>query len=364
MRINFITELFYPHIGGQETRYYRLGKELAKRGNEVNIYTIRYSENLKNTDNMCGINIHRIFPINNYIYNYKRSISGLIKFSSQLNSFLEEITDKGPIIINEMPILHLIYNCSLIKKSRAIIDWVEHWPNPFYIPLFKKISKCANWHITLNKDIYNSLIRYNVRYNRICLLPPAIDLRPFRAPPKDKIYGKFVYVGRLVKHKNIDLILKAFARAVLENKKLSLIIVGDGPEKNKLKKMAQSLNILNKVFFKGQLSHEEVIKVLKNSYSFIIASSREGFSWSIVEALASGTPVISTNLPNNYGHTIIEKSGGGLVVKHDEFSLAVGIKKMLDVDLWNEFHQNALLHSRNFDIKERTSQLLRFLASM
>ena len=363
MKVNIITELFLPHIGGQEIRYYRFGKELVRRGNIVNIYTINYSRGLNCRDTMNGINIFRIFDIKGYVKQYKRSYKGIIRFSSQLRMFLEKSLDLDVFIINEMPLLHILYNYSLIRGMNAIVDWAEHWSETLYIPFFKRIAYCANKHIVVNKKIFRHLLRYGVKRDRIKWVPPAIDLKVFRCNSNIKKYGSFIYIGRLVKHKNIDMIIKAFSVARKHDERMRLIIIGEGPEKRILKDLAFSLGLDDRVFFKGLLNHEEVVALLKRSYGFLLASEREGFSWAVLEALASGTPVITTDFPNNYAAEIIRQSGGGLVVKPSYKELSYAMLRLLDDKLWNELHINAIEFSKKYDIRSITRLLENFLIS-
>ncbi len=363
MKINIITELFSPHIGGQETRYYYFGKELVKSSEIVNIITIRYSRNLPVGEVLEGIRVMRVFDIPNYINLYKRSYRGILVYSVKLSKFLKENRHLENVILNEMPIFQiLLSNQSTFRHMDIAIDWAEHWIEPYYIPLFKKISHAASKHIVINQTIYDLLRRYGISKSQICLIPPAVNPQLFRSDVDSKEHGLIIYVGRLIRHKNVDTLLKAFHVASKYDNNLKLIIIGDGPQRYFLESLTQSLKISNKVIFKGFVDNSELISLLKKSYLFVLPSAREGFSWAILESLAAGTPVVTVNYPNNYGAKVVKYSGGGVVTSSSYLDIA---KKILylqkHVDLWTQLYQNAISFVKHYDIKIMTKRLKLFL---
>lgn len=363
MKVNFITELFLPHIGGQEIRYARFGYELVKRGYNVFVYTINYLDetDLDPIENYNGIKVLRLFEIPGYIKNYSRKKRGLLQYAIQLNSFLKRNKNFEVTIINEMPIFHILYNCRLLRKKEVILDWAEHWRSPFSKPIFRHIIKCASKHIVINKFIYNYLLSYGVDKEHICYIPPALNLEKYKSNKEIKKHKLFIYVGRLTKHKHINKIIKAFSIIVNNHRDFHFLIIGNGPEKERLKALVKHLNLERNIFFLKNLDENMIISFLKRSYGFILASEREGFSWAVLEALASGTPVITVNYPNNYAFTLVKESKGGLVVSPTPQAIASAIEKFLDDYLWNFFHENALKYSKKFDIKNIIDSLIRFM---
>jgi glycosyltransferase involved in cell wall biosynthesis len=101
-----------------------------------------------------------------------------------------------------------------------------------------------------------------------------------------------VYVGRLVASKNVATALRAFALLPKAYTKLHLTIVGDGPLLDALTELARQLGVIDRVSFVGSVSHEDVIRTLQLSDLCLFPSLREGGSWSLMEAMAVGLPVI------------------------------------------------------------------------
>jgi glycosyltransferase involved in cell wall biosynthesis len=117
-----------------------------------------------------------------------------------------------------------------------------------------------------------------------------------------------VTVSRLTNWKNIDLVIKACSEIGV-----SLAIVGDGPEMSELKKLAAA-SYANTIFF-GELDQEGVSEVLRESSIYILFSNYEGLSFSLLEAMMFGKPVIVSDVPGN--RDVIEHEVTGLVVPVD-----------------------------------------------
>lgn len=119
-----------------------------------------------------------------------------------------------------------------------------------------------------------------------------------------------ISVGRLIERKGFKYLLYAFEKV---NKKIAsqLLILGDGPERNRLKRLACSLGIDERTLFLGFQSNP--FKFISKAKILVLPSLVEGFANVLIEAMAVGTPVISTNAP--YGtDEIIENGKSGFLV--------------------------------------------------
>lgn len=106
---------------------------------------------------------------------------------------------------------------------------------------------------------------------------------------------KIISTGRLVPFKNIVMGIKVIKKIIDEGYEIDYTIIGDGPEKNRLKKLVKNLDIEKNVNFIGQLDRNKVLEYLKNSDIYLFPSLREGGSWALMEAMSSGLPVICFN---------------------------------------------------------------------
>ena len=103
---------------------------------------------------------------------------------------------------------------------------------------------------------------------------------------------RVMIVGRLLPHKAADFALQAFVRFVADGGDGELTVCGSGPLEAKMRRIAQKAKLDSKVRFLGQVEHAKVIEALRQNDILLHLSFREGGSWSILEAMAHGLPVI------------------------------------------------------------------------
>lgn len=107
---------------------------------------------------------------------------------------------------------------------------------------------------------------------------------------------QFIYVGRLVFYKNLEVVFKALSIVKKTEPKVKLIIAGDGPMKNNLETLSKKMEIDTNVEFKGYVSEEEKEKLIASSSAMVFPSLYEGFGIVILEAFAQNKPVIVSDV--------------------------------------------------------------------
>lgn len=138
----------------------------------------------------------------------------------------------------------------------------------------------------------------------------GVDLDKFRAcEEKD---DSFVVCSQLIDRKRIDGIIDRFGRYLREyNAASRLYIIGDGPLKERLKKLVESSGLQNSVFFLGKMTHDELLPYLSRAKALLINTEKDNSMISIIEAIAVATPVVTTRVPLNASY--IEEYDLGIV---------------------------------------------------
>jgi glycosyltransferase involved in cell wall biosynthesis len=134
-----------------------------------------------------------------------------------------------------------------------------------------------------------------------------------------------IFVGRLLPHKNVDVLLRALALVP----DVTTIILGSGPERERLASLAAELGITNRVSFEAPISHENVIDRLRASRLLVFPSTREGFGIAVVEANACGVPALVVKHPDNAALEIVRQGENGLVCELDATQIAAAIRGFL-----------------------------------
>lgn len=168
----------------------------------------------------------------------------------------------------------------------------------------------------VSESIKRSIEARYTSHPPISVLPIFVDIEKYRttqlspalAARENLFPTKLLVVSRLEPEKNVALAIHAFAKAALENS--CLIIIGEGSEKKALQKMAESRGVGKWVFFEGQTAPAQYYKLA----DLLLAPSRyEGYGMVVVEALASGTPVLSTDVG-------IAREAGAIIAEEDDFA--------------------------------------------
>lgn len=200
----------------------------------------------------------------------------------------------------------------------------------------------ANGCISVSHSLRDKMVEHGVPPERIVVIPNAIDREIFR--PGDKLAARQVFsvpsgdalivsVGHLVSLKRHDVVLRAVARLRDRGRNVRLAIVGGAdyePEcPTALQRLATDLNIAGYVRFVGAVEPARVADWLRAADVFALGTRREGCCNAILEALASGTPVITTPVGDN-PHFVKNGVNGSLVPVGDDEAMAEAIEFALE----------------------------------
>jgi glycosyltransferase involved in cell wall biosynthesis len=167
-------------------------------------------------------------------------------------------------------------------------------------------------------DVVNEFSR-----REVTIIPNPIDTNFFTQPPSARFDfdgRRFVTVANLNANKRVDLLLRAFVLVVHENPRSGLVIVGDGPTRIQLERLASELGISHSVHFAGAAGRIAVRDALWNSSCFVSTSDCETFGMAVAEALSTGLAVVATR--SGGPEEILGGGLGVLVDAGDEAGLA------------------------------------------
>jgi glycosyltransferase involved in cell wall biosynthesis len=132
-------------------------------------------------------------------------------------------------------------------------------------------------------------------HGRIEVMSNGIELEKFEAKKEYRNGQKILHAGRLGFEKNVDVVIRAFARLGQKLPQARLTIAGDGPAKDKLIKITSDLVIEDKVRFLGMVDRKKLPGIYRSHDIFVTASTMETQGLVILEAMASGLPVVAVN---------------------------------------------------------------------
>jgi len=248
-------------------------------------------------------------------------------------------------------IVVLLSNMLFLNRARATVSvhtsptlhlrkYSKNITNSIMSLLIRLLYNKADLIITVSDFIRDDFIKnFGIDHAKIKTIYNPVDTDKVKVLAEEDVFHPWfkdnipiiLSAGRLSKEKGFDYLLKAFA-VVKGNMNARLMILGEGSERENLEHLSQKLGISENVFFAG--FQENPYKYMKRAAIYVLSSLFEGFPNVIAEAMACGTPVIST-MYNPSRHEIIEHGENGLLVPiKDENALAGAILKLLtDVNM-------------------------------
>jgi N-acetyl-alpha-D-glucosaminyl L-malate synthase BshA len=298
MKITIIVPAFPPKVlGGTEIATYNIAKYLGKRGHEVHIITQINVEQLK------GVEEEKFYV--HSIKFKKIPLLGIMIFWIKVLFTLKKIK---PDIIHAQN-LDMGVGGVLAKLFLKIPYVVYGRGTDVYSPwIFKKtiskiIIKNAGAAITLTEDMKKEMTKI---YSRdISVIPNGLDINKFNNLSKENIRRSMnisndekiiIFVGRLHPIKGVEYLIESMDFIRQNDVKTKLIIVGDGVGRKKLEKLVNKFDLSKNVLFVGIISNEDIPKYLTLSDILVLPSLKEGFPNILLEAMASGLPIVATNV--------------------------------------------------------------------
>ena len=197
---------------------------------------------------------------------------------------------------------------------------------------------------------------------------PGVDTALFSPnPPDDDASDTFTIlsVGRFVPIKNYSMLIDVFAGIVHDHPEAELVLVGDGPLRNKLESQVSDLGIEDSVSFPGYIPHQELPKYYNEADLFVLSSKHESFGMTLLEAMSCGIPVVAPHvgvIPD-----IVDDAFSGIVYptgSNDELVEAIE-SLVTNPGLCDEYGHNARSTVvRQFDWEQSTESLFRRYTSL
>jgi glycosyltransferase involved in cell wall biosynthesis len=193
-----------------------------------------------------------------------------------------------------------------------------------------RLPGVARW-IAISESTASKLRAHGVRPERIVVIGCGYDPDVVAAvAPELATEPRLTVVGRMVPYKRVDLVVEALARLRPDHPDLRLVVIGQGPEHDRVAALAERLGVADRVELRGFVArHTDVLAAVAGSAAFVSASEIEGFGIVVAEAMALGTPYVVTDIPA-FREVTDGGRGGALVPPGDADALAAAIESVID----------------------------------
>ncbi len=311
MKILVVSEYFFPY-GGAELSLWELCRTLAHKGHQIHVITARRNGE-PDYEIKEGIEIFRPFSTGNLV----RRFAFAMKLYSYLKRWLQEretdiIYNLGyvPTIpatwvarrygVPSVTLLGHFCGRKWFQLANPLLALFNYITEILIIRLGKHNTLVVQCPDTANKLSTSTKAEIEVIYNT--LLDPAAIKQAREGTDFKKVRGDFdieegelflLQVGALIRTKNVYSLIKALAGW---ERKFKLVLVGDGPERARIEKLVQRLNLAGKVTLLGKKPHNETLSIIRSCDVLLLSSICEQVPNVVLEALALGRPVIATRV--------------------------------------------------------------------
>ncbi len=341
---------FPPHLGGISSYTYLLSRELIKRGDEVFVLTYPH-KNIGNTD---GIPVYTSPTLN------IKGLRGLI-FTISATFKLMSIVRKNKVDLVHahyiMPPGLIAVFCGMILGVKTAVtihgsDILVLARKPVLKNLIKYILGKVDYVFVVSDSIKDNVLKLDIKEieNKMKVTYNAVDVQKFRPDMKsnfkqeikiDPFKPVILFVGNLVWQKGVEYLIRA--KEFIDDN-VEIVIVGDGPLFNEFKGIVEFENIEG---IKLTGARNDIEKIMPAADIFVLPSLTEGRPAVILEAMASGKPIVATNVGGI--PEIINDQIGILVNPEDSVGLADAINKLLeDKELREKMGKNARKESMKY----------------
>lgn len=223
-------------------------------------------------------------------------------------------------------IVALVYKKKIIFTVHSEAKRIHNFASAY---LFKRLQKKNLILVTGVSKISAEQFKNCFGAKDIKVIYNPVEVSHFKKENNDRKEKEvvFINVARFHPIKNHELLINAWKVLLEERKNIKLILVGDGEEYEKIKKMVDLMNLSSTIEFYGKVN--DVAPILGKADVFVLSSSSEAFPVSVIEAIASGLPIVSTNVG---GVSELVEDNGILVDPGNMQQLVVAMKELIDND--------------------------------
>ena len=373
MRVGIFTESYPPLVNGVSTSILMLEHALTKLGHEVFIITV--SDNKKDYVLENNGHILRLPSVNlANCYDYKMTSVYPIKAVNMIKKMNLDVIHSNveftvgifARVVSEqlsIPLVHTYHTnwedyTHYITKNKKILDDICKKLLKYLVVFFE--DKTVTELIVPSNEIYN-LFKDKYKFTKnIHIIQTGIETSKFYKENfnqkdinslKKKLGIKkkdFVVmtVSRLAKEKSVDRIINNHKELVKKYSNMKLLIVGDGPDIDKLKDEAKSLGVSDSVIFTGKVPLSDIPIYYQLGNVFVTASKSETQGLTVVEAISSSLPVVAVK-DDSFVNSVIEEFNGFVFTDDEKYINSIS-KLYEDKDLYNRLSNQSRLLSADF----------------
>jgi glycosyltransferase involved in cell wall biosynthesis len=317
LRIALVYDRVYPWIkGGGEKTFYELALELRNRGHEMHMFGMHCWDGPPDMVH-DGLHYHGVCPrLPFYNAAGRRSLWEALRFAWGLFWGLprQRLRDFDVLDLHAFPFFSVfgfrLARALFARRLPWVLTWLEVWGPDYWKRYLGPLgwigagiehlcARLASVHLCISPTTANRLHELlGVPWARIHVIPRGFQPPGDFRPTGKKNVRRAVVVGRLLDYKRVDLLVRAWRLVLREVPDAILQVIGDGPERAALERLAAGEGVAQAVRFRGEVPDwEQVLDQIASAGLLLQPSVREGQSMVVLEAMGLGTAVVAADGP-------------------------------------------------------------------
>ncbi|MDP9280264.1 MAG: glycosyltransferase family 4 protein [Gemmatimonadota bacterium] len=315
-----------PQAGGAELHLREIFSRIVARGHSVDLLCSSWEGALSRVT-LDGIDVHRIGNRQAYPF-LARSYYAAQLAANNYDVVIEDL-NKVPLytplwgVKKIVALVHHLFGATVFREAPlplAAAVWLSERPLG---ALYRGVPFQA-----VSVSTADDLVARGIPRGSIRVIYNGVDSARLTPDPTERSRTPlFIYLGRLKKYKRVDIVIRAFA--ALHLPEATLEIAGTGDYRARLERLVNSLKLAERVKFLGFITEDEKIHLLRRAWASTLASPKEGWGISNLEAAACATPVIAANSPG-IRESVIDGETGFLVPPDDVAAMTAAMRGIVE----------------------------------
>ena len=315
-----------PQAGGAELHLREIFSRIVARGHAVDLLCSSW-ENAAPRVRLDGVDVHRVGTRHTYPF-LARGYYAAQLAQNNYDVVIEDL-NKVPLytplwgVKRLVVLVHHLFGATVFREAPlpiAAAVWLSERP---LSAIYRGVPFQA-----VSVSTADDLVARGIPRGSIRVIYNGVDSSVLTPNPAERSpTALFVYLGRLKKYKRVDVVIRAFAGLNVSDAKLE--IAGTGDYRARLEGLVKSLDLTDRVKFLGFISEEDKIHLLRRAWASTLASPKEGWGISNLEAAACATPVIAANSPG-IRESVIDGETGFLVPQNDPAAMTAAMRGVVE----------------------------------
>jgi glycosyltransferase involved in cell wall biosynthesis len=317
-------DVTHPWSGGAEIYMHEMGRRWAADGLEVGWLSQCYKGSAR-VEVIDGIRVHRVggrytlYPmvVFAYLFRLRGRYDVIVDCENGIPFFTPLFAGVPKVLV-----VHHVHQEIFQRELRPPMRWLAMWLEGWLVPRVYKRTPI----VAVSKSTRDDLVHHGFDPTRISIIHNGV--RPVNTTTTPRANRPtIICTGRLKSQKCIDILIRAMPKVLEDYPDADLHIVGQGPDRARLERVAWSLGLLNKVRFHGYLPDYARDHLAARAWVAVCPSAFEGWGVVCVEAGARGLPVIASNVPG-LRDSVLDGETGILVPHGDPNAIATALDQL------------------------------------